>query len=404
LQGAVDLSGVDPIKDTLVAANGSTAGNALDGKLDVLQAVLAAAQTTLPELAAAIAASGTTAAPVQAILQPAAADCASLRSGSYVTIKPTETDIEWAAKAIRIDAPALTVSYLDGTTPKSVQMTADGGCAYTIADDGETTTKMLVARSGLAVGRDTVTTGVDAGQTYAHVTIPLQSIPLSELAGTWNKVEYFRDPIYGQTAFSPFYGSLVFDASGTITAWTECDASGACGPAAEAVGGTLRVNPDGGYEGGGSADEPPSRAFAFKTADGHLSMFLVYSTGRGMVAMTKQESQPLPAVGTVSSIWDFSIGSNGLASTLVEQSTTITAVDAAAGTLTRLRTGDSRVDTFRNDDPQTGMRSRAANSCTIGGSATTCAGIVSLTLPGTGVWMYVSSAPQNFFGISIAKP
>jgi hypothetical protein len=31
-------------------------------------------------------------------------------------------------------------------------------------------------------------------------------------------------------------------------------------------------------------------------------------------------------------------------------------------------------------------------------------GLTSLALPGTGVSMYVCAAPQNFFGISIAKP
>ena len=42
LQGTVDLTGIDPIHDPLLAANGGSAGNALDAVLDQLKAALAA--------------------------------------------------------------------------------------------------------------------------------------------------------------------------------------------------------------------------------------------------------------------------------------------------------------------------------------------------------------------------
>jgi hypothetical protein len=402
LHGAVDLSGIDPIKDPLVAANGSTAGNGLDQKLDALQAVLAASRTTLAELATAVAASGGSDAAVQTILRPSAAGCAGLRSGRYAWLSPVGDS---TASLVDIDAATLAMSYTtDDGSAGQLTLSDDGGCVYSVADDGQSSTKLLVSRSGIAVARDTATSGVNSGSSWVSgVLVPVQSIPLTELAGTWNKLEYFRDPMNGQSDFRPFYGSLVLSGSGMFTAGSECDASGACAPA-EAVGAVFSVNSSGGFDVGGSSVEPPSRLFALKTADGHLSMFLVYSNGRGIVALTRQESLPLPAVGSVAHIWDFSISSNGFASALVEQTTTVIAVDAAAGTLTRLRAADNRVESYKNDDPQTGMRSRSANSCTINAAPTVCAGIISLVLPGTGISIYVPAAPQNFFGISIAKP
>ena len=126
------------------------------------------------------------------------------------------------------------------------------------------------------------------------LAIPEQVIPLAELAGSWNALKYFRDPINGINNFSPETYVLNFDAAGTITSATNTGA----------IGGTLSVNQSGGYDIGGSATELPSRVFAFKTADGHLSMFLLYSGNRGISVLSKQSSLSLPGVGAVSNFWD----------------------------------------------------------------------------------------------------
>jgi hypothetical protein len=195
----------------------------------------------------------------------------------------------------------------------------------------------------------------------------------------------------------------MLDASGTFTASTSCDSAGTCTPG-EWDGAMLTVNAAGGFDIGGNASEPPSRVLAFKTPDGHLSMFLLYSTGRGMVALTKQAELALPAVDSISNIWDVSISSNGSASAVAESAYRVTSLDPAAGTLTRVRTNDNRIDTLKYNDPRPGLRSRAANSCTINGAASSCSGLVSMPLPGTGISVYTAVAPANFFGISIRRP
>jgi hypothetical protein len=396
LSSAVDLTGVNPVTDMLVAATASSAGNALDGKLDQLQATLSAARTTLQELTAAIADNSSSAAPVLTMLQPAAASCTGLRTGRYAVLAPVENRPEESGVTmIDVDAVALTLTMQEGASSRSTSLVDDGGCAYSIADDGESSTRIVVARSSLMVARDLSTTGSQAGQGWVSgVFVPLQSIALSELSGSWNVLEYFRDPINGQDSLAPDRYQLSFDSTGTIVGGTN----------AEVIGARLSVNAAGGFDIGGSAVEPPSRVFAYRASNGRLSMFLKYSTARGWAVMTQQAALSLPALNQIDSFWDVTIGSDGFASALSDATTTITAVDAASGTYTRRRRSDRRVDSFTVNQPQSGLRARAADSCTIDGAPSSCAGITVMPLPGTGVAVYTGTGPGNFFGLSVTKP
>lgn len=70
----------------------------------------------------------------------------------------------------------------------------------------------------------------------------------------------------------------------------------------------------------------------------------------------------------------------------------------------RRRERDGRIDTFKINDPQSGLRSRAANACTLGGTPVGCSGVIAMPLPGTGITAYMGTAPASFFGLSVAKP
>lgn len=396
LQGVIDLTGVDPIKDTLVAAtSGVGTGNALDQKLDALQAALAAAQTTLAEVTTAVATSGSTAAPVQTILQPAASGCAGLRSGTYVAMNPAQTDPAWAVHKMTLDAASLRATFHDNT---SVDLADDGNCAYSVADDGVSSSKILVSKSGLAIGRDTYTSGAYKGKTDVSVIVPLQSIPLSELAGTWNALDFMRDT--GMPSFQASRGQMTIDAQGNVVAGTDCGSLTTCEDWIPEPTDKFTVNAAGGFDVGAES----SRAFAFKTADGNLTMFVLYSDDRGMLVMTKQKPLALPAVNTVTHAWDFSLAPDGFASPVSDMTTTVTAIDEAAGTFTRLLAFNSRIDSFAVNSPQVGMRSRTRNSCTIDGVTNNCSGIYVMPLPGTGLGVYIGTSPSNFFGISVSKP
>jgi hypothetical protein len=205
--------------------------------------------------------------------------------------------------------------------------------------------------------------------------------------------------------FAPGRGSLSIDADGKITLLEMCDTKGACERIAVRPDEQLRSNPEGGFDiGADDPAEPPSRVFAFRTADGNMSMFVKYSTARGFIVAAKQKQLTLPAVDSVSNLWDFSVAPDGSASPLGEFSYRVTAADAVAGSFTRLRASDRRIDSFKINDPQLGMRSRAASTCSVDGAPLNCAGTFVMPLPGTGVSVYAGIAPANFFGIAVTRP
>jgi hypothetical protein len=104
------------------------------------------------------------------------------------------------------------------------------------------------------------------------------------------------------------------------------------------------------------------RVFAFKTAGGALSMFLIDTVDGSFVVLTKQQALTLPAVGKVSNFWDFQFNANGTASAITPGVVTVQAVDTAAQKFTRTRTSDGRVDGFAINQPRDGLRFREAGS------------------------------------------
>ena len=400
LQGVVDLTGVNPIRDALVAASGSTAGNPLDQKLDALQLALAAAQTTLAEVVTAVSSSGSSTAPVATILRPAAASCAGFRSGKYRVINPHEVghDAAYVSHLITVDAAALKISDDQDATRTQIAITpvAASSCQFTIPDDFGTST-VLVSRSGLAV----VLSRSSTGQTRTSIVVPEQSLPLSELAGTWNHLDYDRGS--ATAAFAPGSGVATIDATGAITASSDCAGLNACTVNAPPFE-SFTVNAGGGFNiGTGPA---PGRAFAFKTATGKVSMFIIDPATGAFTVATRQAALSLPAVGEISKFYDFTIGSNGVASALGDTTTTVKTIDAVTASYTRERASDSRIDGFTLNKPRAGVRYRAAGTSPVtGGGSVSYAEIVVLPLPDTGITVYTSVAPtQNFFGVSINHP
>lgn len=77
---------------------------------------------------------------------------------------------------------------------------------------------------------------------------------------------------------------------------------------------------------------------------------------------------------------------------MIEDTTTVTGIDAIAKTATRLLTSNNRVDMLTYDKPRDGLRYRAPNSCTINGAANNCPEIVQLPLRGMGITLTLGVA------------
>jgi hypothetical protein len=388
-----------------VVANGGSTGNALDGVLDQLKAALAASGTTLAGLSSAVSTSTPTSPPVMQQIAAHASSCAALRSGTYRIINPHETanDLSYATYRLTVDAPTLTFTDAEpGHDPESAQLTPVEGapCSFTYTGEFGTETA-LVSPGGLIVVRSPSSTG----PTRTSLLVPEQLIPLAQLAGTWNYLAYVDGENHG--VLQPVNGIRVLDAAGKFVSGTECIGL-VCAPAGSVVQpNDLTVNPAGGFSIAGEGTAV-ARAFAFKTSTGAMSMYVLDPNEGGLSVLTKQVALVLPSVGRVNTYWDFTVGSGsfrwaplnnaqGGATALVSASTTVTEVDQAAHSYTRVRASDQRVDGFTINSPRDGVRYRPAG--------TNLSAMVNMPITGTGVVVYVSAAAnQNFFGISIDQP
>jgi len=380
----LDVSAVtDIVGGTLSAGSGT----GYDGALDKLQTAISTAGTTLAELTTAVsttstAGSSTSTSTVTTVLAAASSDCPGLKTG---TLRMIDFNDGWNEKIV-VDATALTVT-ASGT---KYTLTKNAACDYTVNDDAST--RVLVARSGMAVLLQGTGTGGVAG-----VAIPEQALDVAALAGTYDRVQYGNafDAEVGD------FGTTVFAANGANGLSVNCPLGfGKCAEDTQSKG-TLVANADGGFdymENGASQ----ARAFAFRNAAGRT--FIIAQSPDGTVTvLASQTSLTLPDVGKSTSFWQFTVNAAGLGA-VTEESNTVTAVDATAKTVTRQFASDSHFDAITFDTPFTGTRYRAPNACTTSaGGALNCSGVIQMPLGG--IVLSVSSVPtKHFITVSIDKP
>jgi hypothetical protein len=396
LKGAVDLTGLNPMRDALVAADGANLGNTHDQKLDALKAALAAARITLPEIGAALATDTGSTAHVATLMNPATASCAGYRSGKYVILSPHEVGHDASRVAHRVSVDAGRLSFVDeadsARTVRTLTADAASPCKFSLPGDYGTVT-LLVSPSGLAVANAASANGT----MRTSIVVPEQALPVADLAGAWNVIGFGHGT--ATAPLEPLTATLSIDAAGKFTATAECDALTAC----VAVPGPFQgfvPNANGGFDFGSA------RAFAFKTASGKVSMLMVDKDTGSLVVAVKQAPLALPAVGDVARFWDFGVASSGLTSAVTDFVTTVRTVDTAANAYTRERASDGRVDGFTIDKPRTGLRYRASGTAlTRTGTTVSLSELIAMPLPGTGISVYTSLlAGQYSLGVSVTRP
>lgn len=393
LQGTIDLAGVNPFTDRLVAATAGAPGNALDGKLDVLASTLGAAKLTLADVAKALTSSGASAGKVLAgHLKPAAATCASLHSGDYVEIDP----VGGSTKLITIDAVALT-SRQTGVPPAAsdtanAAVPVEGRPCHFRTNGGQE--DVVVGSAGVMLNRFVDDT---SGLPRAALILPRQGTTLADMAGTWNTVEFIREA----SGYVSSYAQASFTAAGAISV-QDCLYLQPCGGSLQQV--QLSQRTDGGYDVTGNGDNS-TRLYAFRSLIGEMIFVSIGSTGN-LIVGSKVAAAVLPRAGDISTYWDLTLNVQGTASALTADVRSITAVDTAAATFSRGAGYGGVVDTFQVNSPRTGLRTRAASTCkTTAGTAVNCAGLISMPLAGMGMAVYGSAVSgTSFYGFSITRP
>lgn len=400
MAGLTNLVGVDALKDPLVA------GNALDQKIDAVVAGLAAAGLTLPQVIAAIIENPAAPSIVATPLSRAATDCAWLKSGKYRLVNALAKDLDGAAidasfrfQTIQVDAAALTsIDQLNIVTP----MTSDGACQFSI-NDATVTIKVLVASSGMFIAHARAT--MVPSQRIFFLGVPEQTLPISELAGTWNFATWEPANIGATGSVVAGTVEVAVDATGQITAIKKCQGLAACTSATPPFG-KFVANVDGGFD-VVEAGSAVGRIFLFKTITGQKVAVQLDDDNAFALAVPAKSLGALPAVGLVSNFRFFNFNADNTISALGEDSTAVIAADDVARTVTRLKASDNRIDTLTYDKPRDGFRYRAPNSCTRNGLPFGCSEILHMPLQGIGLSVAVIPSVQPvpaYYEISLLKP
>lgn len=321
----------------LVAANGSTSGNAQDQLLDTLAGKLGSAGITLAQLTTAVvqsapansatAPSATPSVAADVALQPKAAACSALRSGTYRLVIPQigaagSLGNESTGKAT-IDAGTLQVTFADNTSRTLVPM-AGSACRFTDAAGAD----IVVSQAGVLLFKN--------ADVLSGIGFPEQALTLADLAGDWNWLGYDRSEITQPLAPVAATGTISSTASLTVT--TSCVDAKTCTATSKTL--SLTVNAAGGFDVNFSATDK-SRLFAYRAGGGEMIMVGTGADGTHVI-LTRVRTLSLPAVGDVDAGWVTGTTNNLVGTTYAltgfdvgEYSNTVTAVDSANGALTR---------------------------------------------------------------------
>jgi hypothetical protein len=333
-------------------------------------------------------------------LAPTAASCTWLKSGKYRMVTLYETDPQWQAHVLELDADALTIRLWDGSIASLVD---NGGCKFSV-DSADVLDAVSVSSGGLLVVHSQ--SKAVATDRSVMIGLPAQALPVSEFAGTWSIAGWAPTSEILKTGYVAQTDEIAVDASGQVTAISRCLGLAACaaegGPFPAFVANTTSGGFDMTVEGVRYA-----RAFHFKTLAGKAVFVAIGADGRFSVGARKETLGTLPAVGAVTGYREFDLLGNESISALFERTATVIAVDTGAKTVTRIRSPDNRIDTLAFDKPRAGLRYRAADSCSVNGLPAGCAETVQLPLQGMGVTVSLSVGTEPstaFYSVSTNKP
>jgi hypothetical protein len=330
-------------------------------------------------------------------------ECAALHSGTYRLIAPHYGDLDAQLRTATLDASTLRYSEAAGDT--DTWAATGSACRFTGRNGDANKTDIVVSSGGVIIARYFA----DDGNYRVAIGFPEQSHALAELAGTWNMLGVEHDA--GNSLASAHYhgvaAAATLTASGQLTGAQFCDNVSDCVGAPSSV--ALQPNAAGGFDAVDTSDHTTSRCFAYQ-ANGELMMACIDGDG-SLAIWTRQRTDGVSAVGSVSSTWGMWMNTFGLSTAATSDNRyTTTASDEAAGTWTRQSDADGHLETLQANAPRNGYTHRAPATATTTTGATVAVneftalglrgmGMSVLWLPGIGL----GSAPGAYF-FSVQKP
>ncbi len=330
-------------------------------------------------------------------------ECTSLHSGTYRIIAPHYSDLGAQTGTATLDAS--TLRYSETGSDPDTWVATSSACRFTGSNGDTNKTDIVVSSGGVLVARYFA----DDGTYRLAIGFPEQAHTLAELAGTWNMLGLERDA--GSSLATAHYHGVAatgtLTASGQLTDTQFCDNVSDCVSAPSAV--VLQVNAAGGFDAVNSSDGSSSRCFAYQ-ANSELMMACIDGDG-SLAIWTRQRTDDVSAIGTVSSAWGMWMNSFGQSTAVTSDNRyTTTARDEAAGTWTRQSDADGHLETLQANAPRNGYTHRAQATATTSSGTTVAVneftalglrgmGMSVLWLPGIGL----GSAPGAYF-FSVQKP
>ena len=409
-----NLTGVDNLLNApIVVAANSAPGNAYDALLDAVKTKLTSSGTTLAQLTQAVVteakaaadptlASSTPSLPSDLLLQPAAANCAALRSGKYRAVfpHPPTTAGTFPTNGFTLDATTLTLVNEDLSAGTLTATSTP--CQFTSGTTGST---IVVSQAGVIAFRSN-----DNGVMRMGVAFPEQAHTVAELAGAWNKLGFTQTT---GTTFAFDAATLTLNGSGASTAISYCAdvKAPACTPVTDKTV-TFTVSSSGGFV-RTSSDGTSDRAFAYRAGGGEWMMVTVFEDG-GFGFWTHQRTNALPTVGAETSLWN--LADNNLLvspSVVTVGGNTILTTEPATGIFTRKNittpatstaVAITRPETLQINNPRPGYtyRNAATGVTDSSGATVNVPEFVSMSLRGMGVTP-VAQIASGQFNLSVTQ-
>lgn len=327
----------------------------------------------------------------------ASPSCSSLLSGTYRVIVPS------MAAAGQFSTETMTIDAATGVT-RAVNDPSDVGqltptatnCVFTGSSGPGA--EVVVSSAGVVVFRSVEAGGVmRLGLAFRE-----QTIPVADLAGNWQMLGFERGS--GGT-YAAVAGAGSISSTGAITLTRYCPTLQTCAPVTSPPSLTLQANAAGGFNLVQPGNDP-SRTFAYRSPSGDL--MLVDLAGNGSVSIwAQQRTLTLPAVSSRSATWGLWTNPSLVSTSAASLSDfTITALDAATGSYSRVSNIDGHTETLNINTPYAGLSFRAEGTATTSTGATVAVREFT-ALPVRGMGLSVLSLPTlggGAFFFSVATP
>ncbi len=404
----IDLTGIDPLRSTLVAANGSNAGNTFDELLDALAEKIA--PEALPLVVTQIASSAATGAGAENLQATVAggmlAGCPSAVSGKYRTV-------DYFGRSSTYD-----VNFKEGKFGIfTITTQEDKPCEFVargMVGEDEVVWEVAFGPGGVGAYKSHRVGATNPGG--IGYVFPVQSHQASTLGGNWSYIESGYLPGDGLLHMG---GELKVAADGKMTLCEFGEEFKVCEVDTEADI-TVAARPDGGFDLVDSAEGVVGQVYGYKAPGGSITLFGTTNAAgtnanditQTHIVAVRPRTLALPVASSESKYWDLSLtqrGPNQSSRTVTAPAagvTRIDAVDAATQAVTRSRPDSDRIDVVTYNKYKDGWRVREAGS----NDASSWPQLMQLPLPGVGLSIsinYVEFEPNvspHIYSVSVTRP